>query len=666
MPALTHPSPPIRLGALRAVLERACLPGQKWAVENLHTFGESGRTIVRDYRGTMTFALRDAVLAADHQTCKNGCDLTLEFREYELFPALINASEDETNANRALTAHTLLQLAEHLYDELAAPRNPNARRNPQKVRDNVVAALELSIQRFHRHRVPAVLEAFLMLASRDNPTLKANPCRPAECQLPAVGRHAHAQPPRRHHPSGAELPRRSPGASAAMTLLAYRHDAPFIDALLRKVGTEPAPVIATNLRRLENISWLQSEELLLTHLDDAAQRIAVEIAVRSGVNRRAVFKLLEMVLDRGKPTGRCAAAEALSQFNGAEANSLAIRALLDPDPQVQAHILPQLRNRGIPGAVSKLIELLDSPHAVVKRRRTRQSGRVLLRTLCGRLRSPRRRRPPQHRRHGRQGRSHGTGRPGRRAHVTVAQPPPPRDFNGRSRWASSPASNTRFTMHCSTRIISSAPKLLARLSHCDTPDTHTVLREALTDRSLVVREAAEASLQELQSGSRRHRPPPASAPLASGGHYMTSSFRIIVPHSSFLMLFADRGALLRDMGSGFRGDRARVDATEVAMVIAATIAAVVVFWLLARFASFREGRGSSNNPKLLFRQLCQAHGLSRTQRSLLQQIGERAEVAPVPAIFLRPELVEAALIDPQFEPFRGDLAALRRRLFAAT
>ncbi len=35
------------------------------------------------------------------------------------------------------------------------------------------------------------------------------------------------------------------------------------------------------------------------------------------------------------------------------------------------------------------------------------------------------------------------------------------------------------------------------LAQCDTPETHTVLREALTDRSLVVREAAEASLQVL-------------------------------------------------------------------------------------------------------------------------------------------------------------------------
>jgi len=142
-----------------------------------------------------------------------------------------------------------------------------------------------------------------------------------------------------------------------------------------------------------------------------------------------------------------------------------------------------------------------------------------------------------------------------------------------------------------------------------------------------------------------------------------------IPHSAFpiphsALLFADRGALLRDMGSGFRGDRAKVDFTEVLMVIAATIGAVVVFWLLARFASLREGRGASNNPKLLFRQLCQAHGLSRTQRRLLVQLAEHAELAPAPAVFLHPELLDGALNDPQFGPYHGELAALRRRIFS--
>jgi hypothetical protein len=141
-----------------------------------------------------------------------------------------------------------------------------------------------------------------------------------------------------------------------------------------------------------------------------------------------------------------------------------------------------------------------------------------------------------------------------------------------------------------------------------------------------------------------------------------------IPHSAFHvpLLFADRETLLREMGREFRGERAKVDFTDVLLVVAATVVAVVVFWLLARFAALREGRGPANNPKLLFTQLCQAHGLNRAQRRLLIQLGEQAQVAPTSAIFLRPELLDKALADPQFGPFHADLAALRSRLFSAS
>ncbi len=36
-----------------------------------------------------------------------------------------------------------------------------------------------------------------------------------------------------------------------------------------------------------------------------------------------------------------------------------------------------------------------------------------------------------------------------------------------------------------------------------------------------------------------------------------------------------------------------------------------------------------------------------------------------PAIFLRPELIDDAFHDPQFEHSRGDLTTLRRLLFSA-
>ena len=43
-----------------------------------------------------------------------------------------------------------------------------------------------------------------------------------------------------------------------------------------------------------------------------------------------------------------------------------VRALDDPYAEVQAHALVQLRHRGIPNAMPRLIEMVDSPHAVVR------------------------------------------------------------------------------------------------------------------------------------------------------------------------------------------------------------------------------------------------------------------------------------------------------------
>jgi HEAT repeat protein len=43
-----------------------------------------------------------------------------------------------------------------------------------------------------------------------------------------------------------------------------------------------------------------------------------------------------------------------------------MQALDDVDPQVQVNILTQLRDRGIPSAMTRLLDLIDSPHAIVR------------------------------------------------------------------------------------------------------------------------------------------------------------------------------------------------------------------------------------------------------------------------------------------------------------
>ena len=44
----------------------------------------------------------------------------------------------------------------------------------------------------------------------------------------------------------------------------------------------------------------------------------------------------------------------------------ALAALDDADPHVQAAVLGHIRRRGIPGMLSRLIDLLESPHLAVR------------------------------------------------------------------------------------------------------------------------------------------------------------------------------------------------------------------------------------------------------------------------------------------------------------
>ena len=163
IPALDSAHEAIQDQTLRALLDRHSVVGQKEIVRRLHEINPRWEAIIDESHGRMSAALRDAVLATSPQLCQNGCRAVLWFHEYDLMPALINAAEDESNPNRALVAATTLQLAEALYDELAAPRDYRNRRDPQLVRQHVLGNLEQSVRRYSKHRINEVIEAFLLL-----------------------------------------------------------------------------------------------------------------------------------------------------------------------------------------------------------------------------------------------------------------------------------------------------------------------------------------------------------------------------------------------------------------------------------------------------------------------------------------------------------------------
>jgi HEAT repeat protein len=365
VPGLDSPWPAVRHRSLEALLTRRNPAGHREVIGRLHTLDARGRAILGRHPGRMIQTLRDAVLSSDPQFCANGCRAAVWLGEYDLVPTLVNALEDHANPNAEVVAETLRQLTGQLYDELAEGE-ARVGRDPQVFRRRTVAALEASVQRFGRHKRPEIVEAFVLLVKRDNAALKqilGDPHHAAFLALVDALSRGTSGGVIRLLLSFLDDPA---APTVALSVLAKRTDRPMVGHLLKKIGREPSQVVARNLKRITSVAWVDGRSGLLAGLDDAAQHAAVRLVMTSGVPRDRALEVVGHLLAEGTPGGRRAAAEALAEFHGAAANAMALEALEDPDPYVQAAVARQLRHRGITGALGRLLQMAESPHAAVR------------------------------------------------------------------------------------------------------------------------------------------------------------------------------------------------------------------------------------------------------------------------------------------------------------
>ncbi|MBN1909521.1 MAG: HEAT repeat domain-containing protein [Pirellulales bacterium] len=356
----------IRDRALGAVLQRRGLVGHREIVRRLHRFDQAAQQAVRDNGRLMSQAVRDAVLDADAQVCRNGCRVALWFLEYDLIPTLLNALADRTNPNAPTLLKTLQELVYALYGELTAPVDPRRRRDPQMICDHVLTAVESSVAQYLQHKRVEIVEAFLILARRDNETFRnivGDPYHPAFLTvLDILAKSPHEGVIRLLLSCLDDMT----ACSAVLSVIGNRYDLPFLRQVLKKIGWAPSQSVARNLRRIESIPWLNNPVPILSELNGPEQAAAIQFAVGSRVPRRQAFSLIQFLLLYGKTDSRRVASVALEEFTGVEANELAVAALSDDDPLVQANIVRQLRARSIPGILNQVLDLADSPHPEVQ------------------------------------------------------------------------------------------------------------------------------------------------------------------------------------------------------------------------------------------------------------------------------------------------------------
>ena len=367
IPALESPHPAIREAALTTILRRRSPAAHREVLRRLHTLDEGAKGIVREKRSRMTQTIRDALLGDDQQLFVNGCHAAVWLGEYDVVPALINVLEDRTNPNSELASKTVLELTDLLYGQLANPDGGGRGCDPRFVRHHMVGSLELSVERYSSHQRRELVEAFVLLVGRDNVRLKRILENPHHDAFPVLVDVLSKSPTAGAIGLLLSLMDHPHAPSAVLSVVAGRRDLKFVQYLLRKIGREPSTAMRQNLERITSVPWLQDGAALMDQLDDAAQHAVVRLVTTTAIAREQAFATVEHLLRHGKPGGRRSAAEALSEFTGAEANALALEAMDDEDPQVQANALRQFRSRGIPGALQRLVEMVDSRHAVVRK-----------------------------------------------------------------------------------------------------------------------------------------------------------------------------------------------------------------------------------------------------------------------------------------------------------
>ncbi len=363
---LDSPLEPIRRQALECLIARRSSGGKREVLARIDQLDEKGMEFFRTRATRMTGTLRDAIVDPQDPLRRSACRAALLLDEVDLIPALASVLAGQYDPDADEIAATLMELVRRLAAQLDAAELPPGRRDPETVRDNVLGTLERAIRTFTRHDRRELVDAFVLLVPASNTTLLQTLNSSGSPASSLLLEHFTGNP----HPAVMRLVLdlfEDPKAPVAViTAIARRADLAFVRLLIRKTIADPTPGVRKNLKRIRSLAWLQREAWLIDQLTDEEQRAALRLALLTKTPRDQLFRLIRHVLQHGDVHARRTAADALEEFRGREANELALKVLDDPDPFVQASIIRHLRQRGIAGAMPRLVELCKSPHQVVR------------------------------------------------------------------------------------------------------------------------------------------------------------------------------------------------------------------------------------------------------------------------------------------------------------
>jgi hypothetical protein len=149
-------------------------------------------------------------------------------------------------------------------------------------------------------------------------------------------------------------------------IISERADFPFLTALFKSIKKPLSLELKTNLAALHPLAWVSQIDAFLNQFDTEAQCGLVLLLQNINLKEDELQSHLLKIFEYGKGEGRVAALSALTAFTGAGINRLVWDASGDDDPVVQVEALTQLNAREVPGAASRIMQFVESPHEEVR------------------------------------------------------------------------------------------------------------------------------------------------------------------------------------------------------------------------------------------------------------------------------------------------------------
>ncbi len=346
--------------------------GSKGIMEMIRLFDPTDRNMIdlfQENRDRVISALRIAISGKDTMLARNALRVANSLRFFEVIPLLLAVFMDQgaLTTEDSTLENSILRLAEKYIQALEERRNRNFLYG--KIMPEIVEVLAKGLNDYHRNDPPLFLKLFVYFYvywSDVKPEVMRPFENPSSTAYLALFRLLLSEKDKRfYHFVFYSLDNPYP-MSIASTVFAKRSDTPFLNAVLKEIGTRVTAEMRVNLRKIRNIEWLENLPALLERLSGDAQIGLISLLRTLDLSPGELQARLMSVFLNGKTETRCEALRVLVDTPGTRTDKLVWDASGDADPGVQIQAFELLQKVAPDKAASRMLQFAGSPHPVVR------------------------------------------------------------------------------------------------------------------------------------------------------------------------------------------------------------------------------------------------------------------------------------------------------------